>query len=378
MLTKLHTFSLFGIQAIPVEVEVDISPGAVPKTILVGLAEAAAKESIHRIERALVNCGFQRSYDKVVINLSPAELPKEAASFDLPVALGLLSSSGQLPPDRVSRIAATGELALDGGLRRCKGALAMAIAAKAAGSGRLGRPHGQRAGSAVVEGLDVYAVDSLAEAVGFFAGTLELEPVVFRWSDALAEAGGYDTDYADVKGQELAKRAVTVAAAGNHHILMLGPPGTGKTLIAQRLATILPDLTPEESLQTTQIYSPWGDWGGRTPCCSSVRSARRTTRFRRRDLWAAEACRHQANSASPTTACCFSTNSPNSTAALWKCCVNRLRRGRLPSRGRWVASPFRPASCSSAPSIRARVDIGAIPDAIAIAAPFRSNAISAS
>jgi magnesium chelatase family protein len=263
MLTKLHTFSLFGIQAIPVEVEVDISPGAVPKTILVGLAEAAAKESIHRIERALVNCGFQRSYDKVVINLSPAELPKEAASFDLPVALGLLSSSGQLPPDRVSRFAAVGELALDGGLRRCKGALAMAIAAKEAGLEGLVVPTANAREAAVVEGLDVYAVDSLSEATGFYAGTLELEPVVFRWSDALAEAGGYDTDYADVKGQELAKRAVTVAAAGNHHILMLGPPGTGKTLIAQRLATILPDLTPEESLQTTQIYSAVGRLTGK-------------------------------------------------------------------------------------------------------------------
>jgi magnesium chelatase family protein len=163
----------------------------------------------------------------------------------------------------VSRIAATGELALDGGLRRCKGALAMAIAAKAAGLEGLVVPTANAREAAVVEGLDVYAVDSLAEATGFFAGTLELEPVVFRWSDALAEAGGYDTDYADVKGQELAKRAVTVAAAGNHHILMLGPPGTGKTLIAQRLATILPDLTPEESLQTTQIYSAVGRLGGR-------------------------------------------------------------------------------------------------------------------
>jgi magnesium chelatase family protein len=258
MLTKLFTFSLFGIEAVPVEVEVDISPGAMPKTTLVGLAEAAAKESIHRTERALVNSGYQRAYDRVVINLSPAELPKEAASFDLPVALGLLASSGQLPQDLLREYAAVGELALDGGLRPAKGVLAMAIAAMKSGRRGIVVPAANAREAAVVEELEVIAVASLAEAVGFYSGALDLAPVEFRWKQALATSGGYDTDYSDVKGQEAAKRAVMIAAAGSHHLLMVGPPGTGKTLIAQRLATILPDLTRDESLETTQIYSAVG------------------------------------------------------------------------------------------------------------------------
>src|SRR5471030_568281 len=130
MLAKLTTYSLLGIDALPVEVEVDISPGAIPKTILVGLAEAAVKESSHRIERALVNCGYVRPLDRIVINLSPADLPKEAASFDLPIALGLLVASGQLASDVLTQYAAIGELALDGTIRAAKGALSMALSAK--------------------------------------------------------------------------------------------------------------------------------------------------------------------------------------------------------------------------------------------------------
>ncbi len=258
MLSKLSTFSLFGIQAAPVEVEVDISPGAAPRTTLVGLAEAAAKESIHRIERALVNSGYQRAYDRVVINLSPAELPKEAASFDLPVALGLLASSGQLASDRLAEYSAIGELALDGTLRPAKGVLSMAISAAKTGRRGLLCPAANASEAAVVEELEVIPVASLTEAVGFYSGALDISPCQFRWSQALAESGGYDTDYSDVKGQESAKRAVTIAAAGSHHLLMVGPPGTGKTLIAQRLATILPDMTRDESLETTQIHSAVG------------------------------------------------------------------------------------------------------------------------
>lgn len=258
MLAKLATYSLFGIQAIPVDVEVDISPGALPKTILVGMAEAAVRESTHRIERAIVNSGYQRPVDRIVINLSPAELPKEAASFDLPIALGLLAASGQLASDRLAEFACVGEVALDGALRPVRGALSMAISARQQKRRGLVVPADNAKEAAVVEGLEVIAVGSITEAVAFYSGTLDFEPVEFRWHDMLQTHGQYETDFADVKGQEQAKRAVTVAAAGQHHLLMLGSPGTGKTLLAQRLPTVLPALTLEESLETTQVYSATG------------------------------------------------------------------------------------------------------------------------
>ncbi|MEQ9407776.1 MAG: YifB family Mg chelatase-like AAA ATPase [Fuerstiella sp.] len=258
MLSRLATYTLLGIEARPVEVEVDISPGALPKTILVGLAEAAVKESTHRIERALVNSGYGRPMDRVVINLSPADLPKDAASLDLPIALGLLIADGQVEPDPDVTAVYVGELALDGSLRPVRGALSMAIAARDAGMTHIVVPSANAQEAAVVEGIDVISVGMLAEAVGFLTGNLPLDPVVFSWQHARTAFGRYDVDYVDVKGQEMAKRALTVAAAGGHHILMIGSPGTGKTLLSQRLGTILPELEPEESLETTQIYSAVG------------------------------------------------------------------------------------------------------------------------
>ncbi len=258
MLAKLTTYSLLGIDAASVDVEVDISPGALPKTILVGLAEAAVRESTHRIERAIVNSGYVRPIDRIVINLSPADLPKEAASLDLSIALGLLVASGQLVSDLLGKYSAVGELALDGSIRPAKGTLSMALKAKEMGMKGLVVPLGNAQEAAVVEGIDVIPVASLTEAVGFFSGQLDIPAQSFSWTDAVAEFGRYQIDYADVKGQESAKRAVTVAAAGAHHILMIGSPGTGKTLLAARMGTILPELAPEESLQTTRIWSAVG------------------------------------------------------------------------------------------------------------------------
>lgn len=258
MLAKLLTYSLFGIEAKPVEVEVDISPAAMPKTILVGLAEAAVKESTHRIERALVNSGYTRPIDRIVINLSPADLPKEAASFDLPIALGILTASGQLASEKFRDYSVVGELALDGSVRPIRGALSTAVAAKEQGRKGLLVPVANATEAAVVEEVEIIAIDSLAEAVGFFSDQLSIPPTEFSWNAAVEQFGKYAIDYADVKGQEMAKRAVTVAAAGGHHLLLLGSPGTGKTLLAQRLGTILPQLSPEESLETTRIWSAMG------------------------------------------------------------------------------------------------------------------------
>ena len=259
MLAKLKTFSLLGIEALAVEVEVDVSDGALPKTVLVGLPEAAVKECIHRVERALVNCGYQRPQNRVVINLAPADLPKQAASFDLPITLGLLAGSGQLSGERFNDYAVVGELALDGAIRPTKGALSMAIAA-ATQNGLRGLivPTANAGEAAVVEGLEIIAVSSLAQAVGFLTGELDIEPTPARLNELFNTLGRYDVDFSDVRGQEMAKRAVTIAAAGSHNLLLLGPPGSGKTMLAKRLPTILPDLTGAESIETTRIYSAMG------------------------------------------------------------------------------------------------------------------------
>ena len=286
MLAKLHTFSLLGIDALPVEVEVDVSGAALPKTVLVGLPEMAVKESTHRIERAMVNSGFVRPADRVVINLAPADLPKHATSFDLPIAVGILAASGQLQSERLGQYAVVGELALDGSTRPVKGALSMAMAAAGGHSGwhaLKGRsdaradaatpfaepqgvpplrgiivPSANAAEAAVVEGLEVIPVDSLAQTAAFLSGQLDIDPVPSRLDQLFAELSHYDEDFADVRGQEMAKRAVVIAAAGGHNLLMVGPPGSGKTMLAKRMPSILPVLSAEESIETTRIYSATG------------------------------------------------------------------------------------------------------------------------
>jgi magnesium chelatase family protein len=259
MLAKLHTFSLLGIDALPVEVEVDVSPGALPKTVLVGMPEQAVKESTHRIERAMVNSGFVRPQDRVVINLAPAELPKQEASFDLPIGIGILAGSGQFQSERFREYAVVGELALDGSTRPVKGALSMAMAAAADGKLRgVVLPSANAAEAAVVEGIEAIPVDSLAQTVAFLNGALDIDPQPSRLDELFQELSHYDIDFADVRGQEMAKRAVTIAAAGGHNLLMVGPPGSGKTMLAKRVPTILPVLSADESIETTRIYSATG------------------------------------------------------------------------------------------------------------------------
>jgi len=265
MLAKLQTFSLFGIDAVPVDVEVDVSSGALPTTVLVGLPDPAIRESTHRVARAMVNSGFHRPNDRIVVNLAPAELPKQAATFDLPITLGILAGSCQFSPERMLDYAVVGELSLEGSTRPARGALSIAMAAarsRAAEPARKLRgvvmPAASAMEAAVVEDIEIIPVASLTEAVQFFSGDIDIPPApprVTEWFDRFAN---YDVDFSDVRGQEAAKRALCVAAAGGHNCLMVGPPGGGKTMLAKRVPTILPPLSAAESIETTRIYSSLG------------------------------------------------------------------------------------------------------------------------
>jgi magnesium chelatase family protein len=258
MISRVHSSILQGIDAIACEVEVDVARGGLGEFKLVGMAEMAVKESVSRIQAALRNSGFRWPGPKITVSLAPADVKKDSAAYDLPIALAVLLAGEQLASDQADGYLVMGELALDGRVRAVRGALATAMLARQLGKRGLILPADNAAEAAVVEGVEVIPVEHLSQAVGFLAGQLPLDAVRVDLNEVFAVASHYDLDFADVRGQESAKRALTIAAAGHHNILMIGPPGTGKTMLAKRLPTILPPLSPEESLETTRIYSARG------------------------------------------------------------------------------------------------------------------------
>ncbi len=255
MLGKLLSCAINGIDAAIVEVEVDVGQG-MPGLRIVGLPDKAVQESGDRVRAALKNAGYQYPARKVVVNLAPADLRKEGAVYDLPLALGLLLASEQIESDRCGGYLVMGELALDGTVREVRGVLAAAITARQLGYKGVVVPRANAREAAVLGDLDVVGVTTLVEAVGFLTGSTPAPALPPETPDTRPES---ELCFSDVRGQEHVKRALEVAAAGGHNMLMMGPPGSGKTMCAQRLPSILPELTFAESLETTKIYSVVGE-----------------------------------------------------------------------------------------------------------------------
>ena len=255
MLARVLSCSVLGIEAAPLQVEVDSYFGLNKRTIIVGLPDAAVKESAERVNSALKNSGYRPPRGNTVVNLAPADVRKEGSALDLPIALGMLISTDQNPGRLLADYAISGELALDGSVRPVSGALPMALAAREQGLRGIVLPADNAEEAGIVPGIEVIPVRTLTEAADFIGGMVEIAPHVTDLATASAEDLLHLPDFADVKGQEQVKRALTVAAAGGHNVVMVGPPGTGKTMLASRLPGILPAMTFEESLETTRIYS---------------------------------------------------------------------------------------------------------------------------
>lgn len=258
MLATICSAALVGIDAVPVSVEVNTGETGEPKLILVGLPDAAVKESDDRVFSALSNSGFRMPRTRTTINLAPGGLRKEGALYDLPIALGILVADGRIQPERLDDFLIAGELSLSGATRAVKGGLALAVLARATGKRALLLPPITADEAALVEEVEVYAVKSLDEAARFLAGTTPLAPLPRRPLVRAAVAHDGQPDFAEIKGQQAVRRAVEVAVAGGHNLLMIGPPGSGKSMIAKRVPTIMPQPSLEEYLEILRIHSAAG------------------------------------------------------------------------------------------------------------------------
>ncbi len=278
MLSKIYSSAVVGIEAKLIEIEVDVGRG-LPAINIVGLPDTAVKESKERVKSAIKNSGFDFPNRRITINLAPADIKKEGAGFDLPIALGVLAATGQIKNrEKLSSYVFVGELALDGVLRNTKGVLPIAIFSKEKEYSLI-VPHENRLEAGVIEGLKVYPIRNLTQCVRFLNGEEEIESVSIDLEEIFKKSRFYSVDFSDVRGQYHIKRALEVGISGGHNIIMIGPPGAGKTMLARRLPTIMPDITLEEAIETTKIHSVVGLIPSDSPLVASrpFRSPHHTT-----------------------------------------------------------------------------------------------------